>query len=297
MKTISRRAPGSMRMMPRLDSRSSSRRKDLRPRGFTVSEPITLLTKKRAVAPFATALLNLTGNKLKASGQRGLYDPRVRCAPINPKDLHAIDPFELVGAPFDLCLGLPALHGLRKGVNNNVLRPCESRLFVGGPGIALVQPVLGLFPERRHLGVLEPGWVSVVLHYGLKHITFLKPPPITELLILEPPLQKLLRAGDVLGVFQDGKSPALQPVEPTRRPFGDEHVVDVFRKFGLVLLGRKVDAGAVEGAGNLLGEERPVVVAVVPGSTGRVIAILPGLDELPHAFYEFRLVELDCIPV
>src|SRR4030042_667804 len=115
--------------------------------------------------------------------------------PINPKDLHAIDPFELVGAPFDLCLGLPALHGLRKGVNNNVLRPCESRLFVRGPGIALVQPVLGLFPEWRHLGVLEPGWVSVVLHYGLKHITFLKPPPVTELLILEPPLQKLLRTG------------------------------------------------------------------------------------------------------
>jgi hypothetical protein len=62
MKTISRRAPGSMRMIPRLDSRSSSRRKDLPPRGFTVSEPITLLSKKRAVATFATALLILTGN-------------------------------------------------------------------------------------------------------------------------------------------------------------------------------------------------------------------------------------------
>jgi hypothetical protein len=63
IKSISRKAPGSMRMIPRLDSRSRSRLKDQRPCLLKVlslletgSSPIISFFRKRAAAEFATAL-------------------------------------------------------------------------------------------------------------------------------------------------------------------------------------------------------------------------------------------------
>jgi hypothetical protein len=73
MKSISRKAPGSMRMIPRLDSRSRSRLKDQRPYLLTVppllervSCPIISLSRKRAAAEFATALFAFAENRKDA---------------------------------------------------------------------------------------------------------------------------------------------------------------------------------------------------------------------------------------
>ena len=74
-------------------------------------------------------------------------------------------------------------------------------------------------------------------------------------------------------------------------------MVDVLRDLRLVLLGSEVDARAVECGRDLPRQERTVVVAVVPGRAGLVVAVLPRLDELPHGIHEFRLVEQDCLAV
>ncbi len=114
-----------------------------------VSDPIISPSKKKAVAAFATAPNILSENREKDSDSAGLEVRAVRVLPINSRNLHAVDPLKLLGAPLDRRFGIAALHRFGEGVNDNILRPGERRLLVWRPRPAHVHAVLRLFPERQ----------------------------------------------------------------------------------------------------------------------------------------------------